>query len=91
MDDHRHLALHPPRHRTLTQGAPVSYNTIAKIATDAHLRARIMACIAEQDPAAHVSMWADRLRVHTSTAGGNTLASGSGRAFTHLEVVKLRA
>lgn len=37
----------------------MSYNTIATVAQDAALRHRIMACIAEQDPAAHVSMWAD--------------------------------
>lgn len=37
----------------------MSYNTIAKIAQDGALRHRIMACIAQEDPAAHASMWAD--------------------------------
>jgi hypothetical protein len=58
----------------------VSYNTIAKIAQDGALRHRIMACIAQEDPAAHVSMWADAHMWRLAASPGWAAAWASAEA-----------
>lgn len=58
----------------------MSYNTIAKIAQDGALRHRIMACIAQEDPAAHASMWADAHMWRLAASPGWAAAWASAEA-----------